>query len=195
MKHAVIVAHPDSASFNLAVAQAYCDAVRARGDDANLRDLYRLGFDPRLQAHELPRLEGFEAGEDVRAERAAITDADVFAFVYPLWFNAPPAMIKGYIERVFGMGFGYGPQHDGGNVPLLGGRRMITFSSSGAPMEWVRQEGAWAALRNLFDDHVAAVCGMTCLDHVHFGGVTRWIRDDVVQDCLQQVRDTVVRLF
>lgn len=68
-----------------------------------VRDLYRLNFDPRLRARELPDHEGYAARPDVRRERSAIEDADVFALFYPLWFNAAPAIMKGYMDQVFGM--------------------------------------------------------------------------------------------
>ena len=195
MKHVVVVAHPNPESFNLGVARTYCQAARERGHEPLLRDLYRMDFDPRLQAGEIPRIEGCEPAPDIVVEREMIRDADVFAFVYPLWFYAPPAMIKGYIERVFGMGFGFGGIQGGGNTPKLRGRKMITISSSGSPFEWVKQEGAWTAIRNLFDHHVSEVCGMTVVDHVHFGGVTIGMRTDVVTKYLATVRQTVSEHF
>jgi len=195
MKHAVIVAHPNPESFNLAMAQTYCRAVEAEGHTAVLRDLYRMDFDPRLQLGELPRPGGFEAAEDVKRERAVIADADVFALVYPLWFNAPPAMLKGYVERVFSMGFGYSPSGLEGNQPLLEGRRLISFSSSGAPNAWMNAEGALAALRNIFDDHFAGVCGLRVVDHVHFGGSHPGIVADRVEACRAEVRAAVTRAF
>jgi hypothetical protein len=88
MKHAVIVAHPSQSSFNLSVAYAYCEAARQRGHAPILRDLYRMGFDPCLRDSEIPRPSGFKAGDDVLAERVIIAEAAVFAFIYPLWFNA-----------------------------------------------------------------------------------------------------------
>jgi NAD(P)H dehydrogenase (quinone) len=195
MRHAVIVAHPNDASFTMEVARTYVKAARHRGHETVLRDLYRLDFDPRLQAGEIPRIEGFKPAADIVAERELLRETDVFALVYPLWFYSPPAMIKGYIERVFGMGFGFGGIQGGGNSPLLRGRKMISFSSSGSPMEWVKQEGAWTAIRTLFDDHVAQACGMSVLDHVHVGGVTLGMRPDVVAAHMAKVRETVERLF
>ena len=106
MRHAVIVAHPRRRSVTCAIAQAYAEAARALGHEVVERDLYRLGFDPCLKAEEIPDAEPPRFGEDVRREREALKDADVFAFVYPLWFNAPPAILKGYVDRVFSMGFG-----------------------------------------------------------------------------------------
>lgn len=190
MKHAIIVAHPSAESFNLTMARAYQDAVEKSGGQAVLRDLYRIGFDPRLADGEIPRPSGFAPADDVKIERALIGDADVFVFVYPLWFNAPPAMLKGYIDRVFGMGFGFGPAA-GAIEPLLQGRRMLSITSSGAPRDWVVKTGAWDAVRKLFDEHVGAVCGLAVLDHLHFGEIAPGITPEAVQGCA----DEVARMF
>lgn len=194
-KHAVIVAHPNLASFNLSVAKRYQDSVERLGASVVFRDLYRVAFDPRLIDSEIPRTAAFSANDDVMAERALLADADVFAFVYPLWFNAPPAILVGYIQRVFGIGFGYGPQKSGQNGRLLVGRRMISFTSSGAPAEWLKSEGGWSALRNLFDDHVAAVCGMTVLDHRHYGRIVPSTPASRIEAHLNDVAETVSRRF
>jgi NAD(P)H dehydrogenase (quinone) len=194
MKHAVIACHPDASSFTLAMAKAYAGAVQAQGHEPLVRDLYRMGFDPRLAADEIPWAPGFAPHDDVKAERALLADVKVFAFFYPVWFNAAPAMLKGYIDRVFGMGFGYG-MGAGGNAPLLTGRSLISFSSSGAPQSWMIETGAWDAMRKLFDEHVAAVCGLAVVDHLHFGGIVPGITPDSVESCAEQVRETVIRRF
>lgn len=193
MKHVVIVAHPNPKSFTLHMADAYVAAAGDRGDAVAVRDLYGMGFDPCLKAGEIPSPDGFACAPDVAAEREEIGDADVFAFIYPLWFNAPPAILKGYIDRVFGMGFGYG-MGQGGNEPLLSGKRMISFTSSGAPKHWLQETGAWDATRKLFDEHVAAVCGLAVVDHVHFDSITPGITGEAVEGCAQAVRRAVARI-
>lgn len=192
MKHAVIVAHPNPESFNLAVARTYEAALKAAGHTVVLRDLYAMGFDPRLAADEIPGARTFAPHADVLAERELLRDVTVFAFVYPLWLNAPPAMLKGYLDRVFGMGFAYGAG-SGGTEPLLRGRSMISFSSSGAPTEWVHSTGAWDALRKLFDEHFASVAGLTVLDHIHFGNIVPGMRRDAVERLLANVRTAAAR--
>jgi NAD(P)H dehydrogenase (quinone) len=194
-KHAVIVAHPNPGSFALSVAHAYKSAVESLGQSVVMRDLYRMNFDPRLRDGEIPRPSGFAADSDVAAERAISGDAEVFCFVYPVWFNVPPAILVGYIQRVFGMGFGYGPQREGENQRLLLGRSLISFSSSGAPAEWLHTEGGWDALCNLFDRHVAGVCGLTVLDHRHFGRVLNSTPSVRIEAHLKTVRETVARHF
>ncbi|HEY8002770.1 MAG TPA: NAD(P)H-dependent oxidoreductase [Phenylobacterium sp.] len=194
MKHAVIIAHPNEKSLACAVGQAYADAVTALGQAVVVRDLYRIGFDPCLKASEIPSPSGFHFGPDVIAEREQLADVDVFAFVYPFWFNAPPAILKGYVDRVFSMGFGYGPAL-GGTEPLLDGKKLISFTSSGAPESWVRETGAMQALMALFDHHVAAMCGLQLLDHVHVGGIVSDITPEAFADVLEGVRAAVKTQF
>lgn len=188
MKHAVIVAHPRRRSFTLAMAEAWAEAAGAAGAEVVVRDLYRLGFDPLMHEDELPDHAGFAPRADVVQERRLIGDAGVFVLVYPLWFNATPAMMKGYIDRVFGMGFGYGPPSGGGNQPLLTGRRLVSFTASGAPQHWVEASGAWAAMQAHFDEHLAAVCGLELAGRYNFGGVHAGVRDDAVARHLDEVR-------
>lgn len=171
MKHTLIVAHPRQHSFTASVAAAYREAVTGLGHVAQTRDLYALGFDPRLKPQEIPGAPDFAVQPDVAAERATISDSDVFALFYPLWLNAPPAMLKGYLDRVFGFGFAYGGENHSFN-PLLKGRRLICFTSSGGPTGWLEKTGALEAVHTLFDRYFAQLCGLTMLEHVHFGAVT-----------------------
>jgi NAD(P)H dehydrogenase (quinone) len=194
MKHAVVVAHPNPNSLCEAIAEAYRESVESLGQTVIVRDLYKLGFDPALKAGEIPKPSGYQFGADVVAERELLADVDVFALVYPLWFNAPPAMLKGYVDRVFSMGFGFGPGL-GGSEPLLTGKSMISFTTSGAPDDWVRETGALQALMTLFDRHVSQMCGLRMVDHVHTGGIVSNITDEAVADILAKVRATVNEHF
>lgn len=188
MKHAIIVAHPSPQSFNLTMARTYQATVEQLGCVCVLRDLYRILFDPRLRDGEIPRPEGFAPGEDVLRERELIGDADVFALIYPLWFNSPPAMMKGYLERVFGMGFGY-RAGGGGLEGLLRGCSLISISSSGAPEDWVVETGGLSALQRLVDEHFSQVCGLSIVEHVHFGQIAPGITSEAVDDCARSLAD------
>ena len=128
------------------------------------------------------------------AERAILADVDVFAFVYPFWFNAPPAILMGYVDRVFGMDFGF-RQGPAGNEPRLAGRSLISFSFSGAPDQWVRDTGALAALEAVFENHICNVCGLRLADHLHIGGIVPDLRKDAFEDILSAIRDTAIRNF
>ena len=136
MKHAVILAHPRPRSFTRLLAQTYLEAVRDKGHEADLIDLYALGFDPCLRAEEMPNSADAKPGSDVVAERERLADVDVFCLAYPIWFGGPPAILKGYVERVFTSGFGYRSIKAGGQEPLLVGRRLISLTASGSENAW-----------------------------------------------------------
>ena len=194
MKHAVILAHPKATSFNASIARICVETLRAMGHEVIERDLYAIDFDPRLQAQEIPSAGGFQAAPDVVAERKRLADVDSFIFVYPFWFNAPPAILKGYVDRVFAMGFGYAPGIHGAE-PLLSGKTLMSFSTSGAPDQWVNSSGALTALMTVFDHHVGAVCGLRLADHEHFGGIASNMAQEPADDILDQVRAALHRVF
>ncbi|MBI2262736.1 MAG: NAD(P)H-dependent oxidoreductase [Caulobacterales bacterium] len=195
---AVIAAHPRLRSFTMTMANAFADSARDAGAEVAVRDLYRLRFDPRLRAEEMPDHLGAAVRPDVVREHEVIASATLFAFFYPLWFNATPAMMKGYVDRVFGMGFGYTARKHGGNQPMLGGRKMVTFTSSGAPQDWVERSGAWASMQSHFDEHFAAMTGMEIIGHHNVGGVGGGLRKDVLERHRADVADRarrIVRLY
>ncbi|MGC8533965.1 MAG: NAD(P)H-dependent oxidoreductase [Rhizomicrobium sp.] len=194
MKIALIAAHPDPESFTLSVARTVREAASARGHSVELRDLYAMDFEPRLKASEIVGRPGFGPAPDVSAERTRLADAGAFIFVYPFWINAAPAILKGYIDRVFGFGFAFGPG-PGANTPLLTGKKLLSFTSSGAPADWAERTGALNAERTIFEHHIAALAGLTVLDHIHFGGIVPGIRSDVVMRHLQTARATIAAHF
>ena len=190
MKTAVILAHPNPSSFCAAIARTCVEALEASGGEVVLRDLYAMEFDPRLRTTELPTPQGWTMAPDVVAERARLADVDSFVFVYPFWFNAPPAILKGYVDRVFSMGFGYQPGPHGADA-LLVGKTLMTFSTSGAPEHWIDSTGALNALMSVLDLHLAAVTGLRVLGHEHLGGIVAPMRQDAADDLLERVRAAI----
>lgn len=195
MKHAVILAHPRTRSFVRLLAETYIEAVTARGHECELFDLYALGFDPCLKAEELPTGQSGEPGVDVVKIRARLADVDVFAFFYPIWFGGPPAMLKGFVDRVFTTGFGYRSIKGGGLEPLLTGRKMISVTASGSENAWLVESGGWDAVRISFDRRLAGAVGLTVLDHINFGGVDEDLVPAQVGEAVAGVRQTVTELF
>jgi NAD(P)H dehydrogenase (quinone) len=193
-KHAVILCHPDVDSFNMAIARRYCDAVKKIGHRVVLRDLYRIRFDPVLKSRERPTSEDFQLAPDVAAEIDLISGADVFVLVYPIWFGTPPAMMKGYVERVLGAGFPWGAVHQRLPHPMLADRRLLSFTSSGTSKQWLEEQGAWLSLRKLFDDYLMRAFLLTSADHVHFASIVEGMAERVLNEHLQKVEEAARRV-
>lgn len=194
IKHLVVLCHPEAHSFNASVARAYTEEVEAAGQAVVLRDLYRMRFSPVLFAWEQPDIRNFVAESDVQDELDLIAGADVLVLVYPIWFGTPPAMLKGYVERVLGSGVGFRDVRDDAHHRLLAGTRLVSFTTSGTTRAWLEERGAWLSLRNVFDRYIAHAFGMKEEDHVHFGGVSEGLPARFADEHLKQVRDRARRL-
>ena len=185
--HVVILCHPDQQSFNATIARTYCDAVRARHRECNIRDLYSLGFDPVLRASEQPSSLAFAPSDDVAAELAALKDADVIVFVYPIWFGTPPAMLKGYVERVMGAGFGHRQMREEGKGPAVAGKHLVSITTSGNSIQWLDGQGAWQSLKTVFDTYLANAFALASTDHLHVSNVVEGMNDQAVREELFRV--------
>jgi NAD(P)H dehydrogenase (quinone) len=188
-KHAVILCHPDPRSFNAAMAQTYCDAVCARHFRCEVRDLYALNFDPVLKAEEQPSARPFIASSDVATELAVLQDADVIVLVYPIWFGTPPAMMKGYVERVLGAGFGHRLMGEPNGQSVVAGKHLVSMTTSGNSIQWLEGQGAWLSLRTVFDTYLANAFSMASNVHLHLSGIVEGMEDHTAREELFRVTE------
>lgn len=166
VSHLIILGHPSPASFNAAIARQYVETARANHQEAVVRDLYDLGFDPLLKESErLPAKEQpFEP--DVERELDLIRKCDVVTFIYPLWFGTPPAIVKGYVDRVFGAGFRVTDLKTGRNE-LFSGKKLVVLTTSASTLPWLEAQGMWVSLRQSFEHYLKAVFGFSKNYHYH----------------------------
>lgn len=187
-KHAVILCHPRRDSFNGAVADAYCAAIQDIGHEVCLRDLYRIGFDPVLKDEERPGDPEFRPLPDVAEELRQLSGARVFVLVYPIWFGTPPAMLKGYVERVLGSGVSHRDMREQLGNPLLGGAHLLSLTSSGNTKNWLNEQAQWLSLRGVFDHYLSAVFSMASDEHIHFAPINDQSPERFIAENLEQVR-------
>jgi NAD(P)H dehydrogenase (quinone) len=194
MRHLLIVCHPKRQSFTQAVARAYAEAVKALGDEAIIRDLYRLGFDPILRERELLDAKKSVIPTVVRQEQRLLAEAETIAFFYPLWWAFMPAMMKGYFDRVLSSGFAYDFKGDD-MIPRLADKTAMIFTSSGADMAYLRRSKQWDAMRVLEEDHILSLCGIELIEHMHFPSVVPGLPKLTTEKHLARVGKTVQKYF
>lgn len=125
-----VYAHPSRKSFNHAILDVVLDEATRKGHHMETRDLYVENFQPVLRESDFETFSRGEIPEDVKTEQEAVRRADVVVFIHPIWWFGLPAIIKGWIDRVFSYGFAYG--HDSKGVkPLLAGKKAIVITTSG----------------------------------------------------------------
>ena len=98
MKVLVIVAHPNIKSFNRAIAETAARKLRRNGHEVIFHDLYEEGFDPILTDEEIPL--GASLASAIETHCAEAASAEGFVIVHPNWWGQPPAIMKGWIDRV-----------------------------------------------------------------------------------------------
>ncbi len=125
-----VFAHPSPKSFNRSILGMVQDVASQKGHDMKIRDLYAEKFNPALTDDDF---ESFNRGiipPDIKRMQEAVKAANVVAFIHPIWWFGMPAILKGWIDRVFTYGFAYG--HDSRGVkPLLAGKRAILINTAG----------------------------------------------------------------
>jgi len=190
-KHLIVAAHPVEDSFTMSVTRTWLGELVCMGHDVRVHDLYRMGFNPVLSARELTE------GSDVHVRMADVViaqqdvlKADVVTVIYPLWWMAMPAMMKGYIDRVFSRGFAYETQ-PGAVRGLLSGRRAAVVTVSGAPLASLMEDGRWQAMQLLQDTHVFRAAGFDLVGHLHFDEVGPAMPSAAVTADLTRVREFV----
>lgn len=192
IRHLVVLGHPGEDSFNHAVAETYCAAVHACGQQAVLRDLYAIGFDPRLREAELASRTHLD--DEVKAELDLIGDSAVIVLVYPIWFGAPPAIIKGYVDRVLGAGFAADDLRGSVANASMHGKRLMILSSSASTRPWLEEQGQWLGLRQAFDTYLTTIFGFDSADHLHFDSIVPGAQPQYVEECLERTEEAARRL-
>ena len=150
VQHLLILGHPDPSSFNHAVAARYAEAAQSNYQAVEIRDLYAMGFDPLLKDIERPQRRPGVGGPDVRHEVDLVERSDVITFVYPLWFGTPPAIIKGYIDRIFSAAFLLSDLKRERKLGSFVGKSLCLFTSSASTGQWLDEQGIMTSLQQSF---------------------------------------------
>jgi NAD(P)H dehydrogenase (quinone) len=170
MNQLIILAHPKQESFSQIISERLSNEMIKQGDQVKIRDLYKMVFNPVLYEEELRfNKEGKTFGE-ILVEQKHIEWADQLTFIYPLWWNAFPAILKGYIDRVFTNGFAFSIT-DNGPVGMLN-KKVRLITTAGMTEESLRNSGVYESLKVTQDEGVFEFCGMEVTEHLYIPEVT-----------------------
>lgn len=132
MKVLVILAHPKAGSLNHSIAAVAIDSLIKLGHEVIFHDLYAERFDPVITHQEI---QGEEPKDPLVCQHCTEAEsANGYIFVHPNWWGQPPAILKGWIDRVLrpGLAYQFASDDNGGGVPigLLKERSAIVFNTS-----------------------------------------------------------------
>jgi putative NADPH-quinone reductase len=157
----IVLAHPNPGSLNHAIAERIRDTLSDSGHTVWFHDLYRELFDPLLPAGEISR--GCIPDQTISLHCSELAAADGIIIVHPNWWGMPPAILAGWIDRVFRPGVAYRFEgSDGGEgVPkgLLRARAALVVNTSDTRKE--REDLVFGdPLERIWKDCVFGLCGV-----------------------------------
>jgi putative NADPH-quinone reductase len=161
MNISVILAHPDEESFNAAIAAAVVDELKNNRHDVIFHDLYQERFDPLLYHPEFSQ--DAVLPPDIREHCDEIAEADGIVIVHPNWWGQPPAILKGWVDRVIRPGVAYqfeeGDSGEGVPVGLLKAHTAVVLNTSNTNAD--REETVFGdPLERIWKDCIFDLCGV-----------------------------------
>ena len=191
----VILAHPDEGSFNHAIARAAVGRLESNGHEVSFHDLYKENFDPMLVKEEIP--EGAHVPELIMSHCREIAEARGIVVVHPNWWGQPPAVMKGWVDRVLRPGVAYefleGDSGEGIPRGLLKAETAIVFNTSNTEPQ--REKSTFGdPLETIWRNCIFGLCGVTDFYRRSFGVIVTSTVDQRRQ-WLDEVRGCIDKFF
>jgi NAD(P)H dehydrogenase (quinone) len=169
MNVSLILAHPVSTSFNHALARAVEETLRGRGHTVWFHDLYAEAFDPVMTAAELAKDAVLPA--QIEEHGRELEQAQGLVIIHPNWWGAPPAILRGWVDRVLrpGRAYRFVPDGQGGARPegLLPLRVALVLNTANTPQD--KEDLLYGdPLKDHWVRVVFGMCGVPCVHRRNF---------------------------
>jgi putative NADPH-quinone reductase len=193
MKALVIIGHQNTArnSFCHAIAQAAVEELEAAGGEVIYHDLYDERFNPILPHDEIAK--GSKRNPVVQEHCDEAVAADGFLVVHPNWWGQPPAILKGWIDRVFCQGVAYEFGEGGAVIGHFQGKKAVVFTTSNTPRD-MELDLFGDPLENLWKNCIFGFCGVTDFYRRNFESIVLSTPEER-QAWLDEVRQTIQERF
>ncbi|MGG5318871.1 NAD(P)H-dependent oxidoreductase [Enterococcus sp. AZ072] len=132
----IIYAYPNQTGFSAGVLKTVRENLSSQ-HQVKVLDLYQEGFDPLLVFNEQNQRRDLATDEKTKKYRELLEWSEQLIFIFPIWWSSMPAILKGFIDRVFAKGFAYEYR---GMMPvgLLKGRQAWIITSHDTPKPYAR---------------------------------------------------------
>ncbi|UCD69670.1 MAG: NAD(P)H-dependent oxidoreductase [Betaproteobacteria bacterium] len=140
MRVLTVYAHPNPGSFNHAILEQFTKGLTEAGHAPDIVDLYGIDFDPCVRLPDLAQFGGGQMPAGVVEQQQKVAGAEGIALIHPIWGWSFPAILKGWMDRVFSCGFAY-EAGERGVRGLLKNRKTLVISTAGGPEEFYETAG------------------------------------------------------
>lgn len=173
MKTVIVYAHPYEKSFNHAILQAEIERFQNDADDFQVIDLYADKFNPTFSKEGL-KLFSLGKTDDPKVEeyQLIIKSADQLEFIFPIWWNDLPAILKGFIDKVFTLHFAYvdTPRVVHGLLTNIKSVKIVTTSKSPT---WYLKYFSGNAIKKVFINSTLKQAGINNVKWVNMGQIKK----------------------
>jgi NAD(P)H dehydrogenase (quinone) len=170
MKVLIVYTHPNPKSFNHAILETVKETLKNKGDELKVIELYDEKPKIMLDGEDFGKIMAGETPADVQGYQNDILWADKLVFIFPVWWWSYPAVLKGWIDRVFLHGFAY-VFNESGVKGLLKNEKALVFMTTGGPEESYKQSNAVDLLTRQMSEGVMKFCGVNDTTTKIFYGV------------------------
>lgn len=195
MKISVILAHPHPGSFNHAIAETASKVLIHNGHAINFHDLYAQRFDPLLPFEEIDTDAPLPV--EIESHCKELVKADGIVIIHPNWWGQPPAILKGWVDRIIRPGVAYdfleGDKGEGIPRGLLKAKAAVVFNTSNTSSQRENKEFG-DPLETIWKNCIFGLCGVTNFYRRMFNIVIISTPRER-KEWLQEVHQTVNRFF
>ena len=165
MKTLIVLCHPSNENFSRVIQSETSILYDKYKLEFEIRNLYQIGFNPIISSNDIAAYKMGTAQEDVLREQEYIRSADLIIFIYPIWWTGMPAMMKGYIDRVFSEGFAYSITTKG-RKKLLKKKKVVIVSTAEQNSKPHHVSSSYEQIINA-EKQIFESCGMDVILHHH----------------------------
>ncbi len=191
----LILAHPDKKSFNHAIANVCKKRLVENGHSVIFHDLHDEKFDPIITSEEIPR--SGKINDLVRKHCDDLTSCDGIIIIHPNWWGQPPAILKGWIDRIIRPGIAYGfiegDNGEGVPVGILKAKTGIVINTSNTN-ETRENEVFGDPLETIWKNCIFGLCGINQFERKVFRIIVASDLNQRIQ-WLNETRDLLDRHF
>ena len=167
----IIFCHPDNKnSLNAKILEKTIKTLEENGVRCVLRDLYEMNFNPVMSKSELEEIKNNRFSKEAEKEQTEIKKSDFVIFIYPIWWNGAPAMLKGYIERYFPQGFAFDFK-SGASGYAIKYKEAIVFNTMEMSRKAFENSGVQQAFEKIYDELTFNSLGFR-VNHKYFWSVS-----------------------
>ncbi len=191
----IILAHPNAESFNHAIAKSVVNALNKNNNKIFYHDLYAEKFNPILEKEEIPK--NVILDKEIAKYCEEIIQSDGIIIIHPNWWGQPPAILKGWVDRVLrpGVAYEFLENDSGDGIPngLLKCKTAIVFNTSNT-ITTREKEVFGDPLERIWKDCIFDLCGVKCFFRRMFNVVVV-SSEEQRKEWLKEVSETVENYF